>query len=193
MTRSARPPASRPVRFIDRLNEWLIALQAVAVIVGVIVALYQLHEISAQTRLQSQSLKITQATQSATLILTLRTAVDAEKYKKITAAIQGHDQKFKLLGAGFSGTDVERYIGNFEDIGLLIKESPLLGDMAYDHFGYDIEKAWCNQDVQKVVADSRKVDRSVIASSDPIYGQFETLARSYLDREKQTCADMDKQ
>jgi hypothetical protein len=193
MTRSTRPPAQHRVRFIERINEWLTALQAVAVVVGVVLALYQLHQITAQTELQSQSLKVTQATQSATLILTLRATVDADKYKRITAAIQGHDQKFKLLGAGFSSTDVESYIGNFEDIGLLIKESPLLSSMAYDHFGYDIEKAWCNQDVQKVVADSRKVDKSVIASADPIYGEFEGLARSYLSREKQACADMDKQ
>ena len=122
MTRSTRPSPSRSVRFIDRLNEWLTAVQAVAVIIGVGVALYQLHQITAQTELQSQSLKVAQATQSATLILTLRATVDTDKYKRITAAIQGHDQKFKLLGAGFSSTNVERYIGNFEDIGLLVKE-----------------------------------------------------------------------
>jgi len=84
-TRRARP---RRERLIDAVNRWLIAFQAVAVIVGVIAALYQLHQISAQTELQSQALKTTQATQSATLVLQLRNVLDAEKYKKITSAIQ---------------------------------------------------------------------------------------------------------
>jgi hypothetical protein len=184
------------MRFIERLNGWLTALQAVAVIVGVGVAVYQLNQISAQTELQAQALKTTQATQSATLILTLRSVIDADKYKKITGAIQEHDQKFKLLsrfGGAFRDTEIESYIGNFEDIGLLVKESPLLSDMAYDHFAYDIEKAWCNQDVQQVIADARKADRSATASADAIYGEFEKLARAYLAREKQTCNDLDKQ
>ena len=193
MAASTRRERPQPDRFIDRLNRWLIALQAVAVIVGVGVAVYQLIQISAQTQLQSQTLKTTQATQSAMLILQLRNVLDADKYKKITSAVQEHDQKYKLLGGGFRDTAVESYIGNFEDIGLLVKESPLLSDMAYDHFSYDIEKAWCNQDVQKVITDARKADKSVTASADAIYGEFERLARSYLDREKQTCADLDKQ
>jgi hypothetical protein len=189
-TRRERPQHDR---FIDRLNRWLIALQAIAVIVGVGVAVYQLIQISAQTQLQAQTLKTTQATQSATLILQLRNVLDADKYKKITSSIQEHDQKYKLLGGGFRDTEVESYIGNFEDIGLLVKESPLLSDMAYDHFSYDVEKAWCNQDVQKVIADARKADKSATASVDTIYGEFERLARAYLGREHQTCADLDKQ
>lgn len=78
-TRRARP---RRERLIDAVNRWLIAFQAVAVIVGVIVALYQLHQISAQTELQSQALKTTQATQSATLVLQLRNVLDIEKIQE---------------------------------------------------------------------------------------------------------------
>ncbi len=118
------------------------------------------------------------------------------EYKKITSAIQEHDQKYRLLasaGGAFRDREVEEYIGNFEDIGLLVKESPLLSDMAYNHFSYDIEKAWCNQDVQKVVNAARKVDKSITASTDAIYGEFEGLARSYLAKERQTCVDLDKQ
>jgi hypothetical protein len=189
-TRRRRPERQR---LIDRVNSWLLAFQAIAVIVGVIVALYQLRQISVQTELQSQALKTTQATQSATLILQLRQILDADKFKRITGAIQEHDQRYKLLGGAFRDTEVEAYIGNLEDIGLLIKESPLLSDMGYDHFSYDVEKAWCNQDVQKVVANARKTDRSVTASADAIYGEFERLAQSYLAREQQTCNDLDTQ
>jgi hypothetical protein len=190
-----KTPPARPQhqRLIDLVNSWLLAFQAIAVIVGVIVALYQLHQISAQTELQSQALKTTQAAQSATLILQLTQILDADKYKHLTSAIQEHDQKYKLLGSAFRDTEVEAYIANLEDIGLLVKESPLLSDMAYDHFSYDVEKAWCNQDVQKVITNARKADRSVTASADALYGEFERLARSYLAREQQTCNDLDKQ
>ena len=85
------------------------------------------------------------------------------------------------------------YIGNLEDIALPVKESPLLSDMAYDHFSYDVEKAWCNQDIQKVITDARRADKSAVASADAIYGEFERLARSYLAREQRTCNDLDKQ
>jgi hypothetical protein len=182
--------------FIDHLNKWLVAIQAVAVIVGVGVAIWQLNEISSQTQLQLQSLRTTQATQSATLILQLRNVLASTEYKKITSAIQEHDQKYRLLasaGGAFRDMEVEGYIGNLEDIGLLVKESPLLSDMAYNHFSYDIEKAWCNQDVQKVVSAARKADKSTTASTDAIYSEFERLARSYLATERQTCGDLDKQ
>jgi hypothetical protein len=124
--RKTRLATPRHERLIDRVNGWLAAFQAIAVVLGVIVALYQLHQISAQTELQSQSLKTTQAAQSAALVLQLKNLLEADKYKKITTAIQEHDQKHKLLGGAFRDTEVEDYIGNLEDIGLLVKESPLL-------------------------------------------------------------------
>jgi arabinogalactan endo-1,4-beta-galactosidase len=191
-----RRQQSRNSLILDQFNKGLVAVQAMAVIIGVGVAVWQLAEISSQTRLQSEALRTTQATQSATLILQLRNILDASEYKKITAAVQEHDQKYKLLGNSsgmFRDTEIEHYIGNFEDIGLLVKESPLLSDMAYDHFSYDIEKAWCNQDIQKVIGASRKADKSSTASADAIYGEFESLARHYLEKERQTCSDLDGQ
>jgi hypothetical protein len=53
--------------------------------------------------------------------------------------------------------------------------------MAYDHFSYDVEKAWCNQDIQKVITDARRADKSAAVSADAIYGAFERLARINLD------------
>jgi hypothetical protein len=65
--------------------------------------------------------------------------------------------------------------------------------MAYNEFSYDLEKAWCNADVQRVVADARKADKSVTRQTDAIYGEFEKLARGYLAREAETCEDLDSQ
>jgi hypothetical protein len=44
--------------------------------------------------------------------------------------------------------------------------------------------------VQRVVRDARKADKSITAASDPIYGNFERLAETYLARERQTCNDL---
>ncbi len=68
-----RRPTDASPTFIDRLNRWLIALQAIAVIGGVVIAV--------------KTLWTTQATQSATLILELRKTLASSDYKKITAAI----------------------------------------------------------------------------------------------------------
>jgi hypothetical protein len=44
--------------------------------------------------------------------------------------------------------------------------------MIYDHFSDDIETAWCNNDVQKLIQRDRKDDKSITA---------------------QTCKDLDSQ
>ena len=36
-------------------------------------------------------------------------------------------------------------------------------------------------------------DKSVTRQTDPIYGEFEKLSRSYLAREGETCQDLDNQ
>jgi hypothetical protein len=69
----------------------------------------------------------------------------------------------------------------------------IIGKMAYNEFSYDVEKAWCNADVQSVIADARKADKAITRQTDPIYGGFEKLARSYLAREGETCKDLDNQ
>jgi hypothetical protein len=60
-------------------------------------------------------------------------------------------------------------------------------------YSVHLEKAWCNADVQRVVQDARKADKSITATSDPIYGKFEKLAKSYLAKERQSCKDLDNQ
>jgi hypothetical protein len=81
----------------------------------------------------------------------------------------------------------------FEDIGYLIEGNLIISKMAYDDISYDVEKAWCNADVQRVLADARKADKSITRQTDPYYREFEQLARSYLTREDQSCKDLDNQ
>ena len=65
--------------------------------------------------------------------------------------------------------------------------------MAFDEFSYDVENTWCSTDVQRVITDARKTDKSITRKTDPFYGKLEKLARDYLSRESQTCKDLDNQ
>src|ERR1700730_3947745 len=115
---------------------------------------------------------------------------------KITDEIQDNNSTHALIkdqGGGFKDTDIEQYIGNFEDIEYLVQENVTDPEMAYNHFSYDVEKAWCDADLQRVVQNARKADKSITATSDPIYGKFETLAKNYLRRERQSCKDLENQ
>jgi hypothetical protein len=47
--------------------------------------------------------------------------------------------------------------------------------------------------VQRVIADARKADKAITRQIDPIYGEFEKLAQSYLTREGESCKDLDNQ
>jgi len=174
---------------LDLLNKLLGASASFALIVGVVVAIMGVF-------VATQTLRETQKAASATLVLKLRDTLDDDRYTKITEDIQDNGPAHALLkdrGGKFRDIDVEGYIGNFDDIGYLVQEHVVIEKMADDHFSYDVEKAWCNADVQRVVRDARKADRGITAASDPIYGNFERLAETYLARERQTCNDLANQ
>jgi hypothetical protein len=180
---------------IDAVNKWLTALQSFAIVAGVFVAGWQLSEISSQSKIQAQALQQAQQAASATLLLQLRDKLDGDRYTPITVAIQEHDHSYPLRrdggkGGKFRDLAIEQYISNFEDIGYLAQERLIIPEMAYNHFSYDLEKAWCSDDVQHIVQAARKADKSVTAASDPIYGRFENLAQAYLAREHQSCKDL---
>jgi hypothetical protein len=178
---------------IDAVNKWLMAIQSVAVtlgvaggIIGVVVA--------------TQTLKQSQQIASATLILQLRDRLENSRYLKLANELQEHDQNYPLLsradggrGGKFRDIEIEEYIGNFEDIGYLVRDDLIVSKMAYDHFSYDVEKAWCNADVQQIVREARKADKSITAMTDPMYGNFQKLAESYLSKERQSCKDLNNQ
>jgi hypothetical protein len=174
---------------IDVVNKWLSAGASVAVIVGVFAAIVGVI-------VATQTLKETQEAASATLVLQLHNTLYGDRYTNITDEIQNNGSAHTLMkdhGGKFDGLDIGQYTGNFEDIGYLVQENIIDAVMAYDHFSYDVEKAWCNTDVQRVIQDARKADKSITAAADPAGGQFEKLALSYLAKENQTCKDLDNQ
>jgi hypothetical protein len=178
---------------IEVVSKWLSAGASLTVIIGVCVAIGG-FAVALRTLTQSQQIA------SADLVLKLRATLDDAKFAKLVADIQNHDHAYPLLarseggkGGKFRDLHIEQYISVFEDIGYLLADNLIITEMAYDEFSYDFEKAWCNADVQRVVADARKADKSSTRQTDPIYGHFENLARSYFVREGETCKDFDNQ
>jgi hypothetical protein len=133
-------------------------------------------------------------TASAELILKIDAMLSEHRYDRISEDIQSHGSDYHLPKyKNRADADVEEYIGVFEDMGYFIKDTLISAKMAYDHFSYDIEKAWCNTVVQETIRKVRANDKSKTAQSDPMYGNFERLAKEYLDAEGQSCIDLDKQ
>ena len=131
-------------------------------------------------------------TASAEFVLKFDARLDEHRYDKITDDIQSHDRKYILPKyPDKTDADVEEYISIFDDIGYLVMENLLEANMAYNYFSYDIEKTWCNVSVKETIQQARTTDRSKTAHSDPLYGNFEKLAKEYLDNEGQTCEDLD--
>jgi hypothetical protein len=192
----------------------LSAVESIAVIGGIVFAVWQVLELSKQTAIQAQNLseifkqttiqgetlKQSQQIASADLVLKLRATLDDNKFAKLVADIQNHDQNYRLLsrrdggkGGKYRDLQIEQYISVFEDIAYLVEDNLIISKMAYNEFSYDVEKTWCNADVQRVVTDARKADKAVTPQTEPFYSAFEKLARSYLAREGETCKDLDNQ
>ena len=77
---------------IDTVNKWLTALQSIAVIAAAAVAVWQLSEISRQSKLQAQALQQAQQAASATLLLQLRDKLDGGRERRSPI--------FLVIGAG---------------------------------------------------------------------------------------------
>ena len=155
------------------LKSTLDNMQSVAIILGVCVALWQLQ-------IQNETLQATKEIESGKFMLELSKNMDADKYASLIDAIEGHDANFHILknqGGKFSDNDVEDYIGNFETIGYLETRKLIDLKMAYNEFSYDVEKAWCNQDVKNHIVEVRKQDSTFFAN-------FESLALAFLKEDK---------
>src|SRR5258708_15227902 len=84
---------------IESVNQWLTAVQSIAVIVGVILALVQLNQLVQQTKLQNDTLQHTQKQDSASLGLQFEDRLNTTRYDAISNAIQLHDQYYPLLAS----------------------------------------------------------------------------------------------
>ena len=173
------------------LKEWMDILQTISLILGIFFIGYQIKSQSESIKIQSKSLQDNQKVNSANFVLKISDELD-KKYSKIMSAIDDHESNYKLLHKRFSEKQLEDYISSFETLGNLVKEEVITKEMAYNELGYDLEKAWCNQDVRKYINDSRKDDNN-ISGPNAFFIGFEEMAKYSLSRDKKTCSDMDQE
>jgi hypothetical protein len=81
----------------------LSALESVAVIGGIVFAVWQVLEISKQTTIQAETLKQAQRIASADLVLKLRATLDDSKFANLVADIQNHDHSYPRLSRSDDG------------------------------------------------------------------------------------------
>jgi hypothetical protein len=122
---------------------------------------------------------------SAQYVLNLRNQLDSSKLTAIITAIENHPHTFSPLKAGFSTSQLENYMGQLETIGDLVRDDIIAPQMAYDEFSYDAEKAYCNVDVQKDIADARQNDATT--GTDMFYDGFESMTLRFLLKDKLMC------
>jgi hypothetical protein len=126
---------------LDLLSKLLGATASLAIIVGVVVAVWGVVVATETLKETEQAAKETQQAASATLMLKVRDTLADNRYGNITDEIQDNGSSHALMkdhGGKFRDIDVEEYIGNFEDLGYLVQENVLIPKMAYDHFSYDM-------------------------------------------------------
>ncbi|MGO9370695.1 MAG: hypothetical protein ACLQBD_01185 [Syntrophobacteraceae bacterium] len=167
-------------------------LQALSLIVGLLFIYCQVRNQSEALQLQNKILQDNQKINSATFVLKIDDILYDKRYEKIMSAIEDNRGDYKLLNGKFKERLLDEYISIFELLGNLVQDNVITNEMAYNDLGYSLEKAWCNHDVQKYIADARKADKN-ISGSNAFYIGFEKMAKYGLFRDGKTCSDMDEE
>ena len=129
---------------------------------------------------------------SAQFMLKMDETLDQPRFDKITDDIQSHNGNFHLPKyPNAADADLEQYISVFDQIGYFVMQNLIEQKMAYEDYSYDIEKAWCNVTIQETIQQEQTTDKSRNAESDPVYGDFEKLAKEYLKTDGLSCKDVD--
>lgn len=164
-------------------KECMDVLQVISIVLGIFFVGYQIMN-------QSATLLDTKKINSANFVLKINDEIHSNKYAKLKSAIDGNKSDSKILHNGFDDRLLDDYINNFETLGMLMQENIITGKMAYIELSYDIEKAWCNNDVKNLIGKLRKVDNNP-SGPNAFYSGFEQLATQCLSRDKITCPDLD--
>lgn len=145
----------------------------------------------AQLSIQNRKLDASNEIASADYVLRVSDELNNSEYTRIINDIENNPSNYHIL-MHFSSSDIENYIGNFETLGDLARDKLVNPSMAYDEFGYDLEKAWCNIDVQQVINEDRKVDE-ILSGPNAFYNGFELLAEYSLRHDNKDCSAMGRE
>ena len=128
-------------------------------------------------------------------IMRISKELDKPKFAGIVSAIDYHTCDYPIRTTEshkrFSNKLLREYLGSLDGACVLARDSTDNKVMAYEELGYEIEKAWCNKDLQKFIDDSRKADTQSPDARNS-YRAFEEFAKYCLAKDNKTCADMDK-
>jgi hypothetical protein len=164
-------------RGLVRSTKWLVyATMLLAIITALTVYFtYRTYELSNTANSIEYTLK-------------MQDELNSNQFKGIEDTINYGDQNTQLISTQpnkvlFTQSDIENYIDDLDTIGSLVKEDVIFQQTAYDAFSIQVEMAWCNKDVQGVIAKDRTNDKSASSLSDPIYSDFEYLAKIFLAKD----------
>jgi hypothetical protein len=183
------------------IMEWVKFIEAISLILGLGFGCYQMYDQSKNFKIQSEALHETRKINSATFVLKISDELSNSKYDNLRKAIDEHKRNYTILNR-FSKVLVNDYLGNFEAIGNLKIDKIINGDMAYSELGYQIEKTWCNQDVNKYIKNNvfikltRNLDQN--SSDSTVYNGFgnysglKNLTIYCLSKDNIQCSDLDE-
>lgn len=148
-----------------------------------------------QMRNQNSTMPPIEETAPANEIMRISKELDKPKFAGIVSAIDYHTCDFPVRTTEshkrFSNNLLSEYLGNLDSACVLARDNTDDKVMAYEELGYEVEKAWCNKDVQNFIYDSRKGDHQSANASNS-YRAFEEFAKYCLAKDNKSCADMDK-
>jgi len=164
-------------------------------LIRILVLMAGLYLSGCQMNNQHVTMPPSQDVGSTNEVLRISRELDKPKYAGIVSAIDYHAGDYPIRATEshkrFSDNLLKEYLGNLETVCVLVRDETVSPGRAYEELGFDIEKAWCNHDVQKFIDDSRKAADQFSDAIDS-YRAFEEFATYCLAKDNKTCADMDR-
>lgn len=167
-------------------------VSALAIVAAVVVVRGQLMSVNEQLQAETEQRRAAAVAASASFVLQLSERFSHGRLRGIKDSVEYHGSGFSLRRHGFQASDIEDYISQLEDIGVAVRYGIVGHRMAYEEFSYDVEKAYCNADVQAALAEGRSADRGGLAPN-AYYVNFTDLAKGFLTDDQKDCKDIDEE
>jgi len=142
-------------------------LTVIAMLIGGGFALYQFH--------------VSNQIESARLMIDFNNQLrnGEHSYSKLIAAI-GNNKPIIEPNGEYTEIDIDNYLVMWELLNNIYENRLITEDMLYDAFSYDIEKTYCNKEIQQYISRTRK-------EGEDLYMGFRDLANNILKADKTSC------
>lgn len=171
----------------------------VIIIIGVFFAGGSMLYAGNQTKIVGEQLAETRKVTSAEFTHELNVDLDNTQYDDLVTAIEGdnspHPGSYPILktsGGQFSKGYIDGYVSKLDDVSNLWQDGLIDEHTAYNEFAYNMEKTWCNADIQKYILSERKTDGNFVGDK-AYYSAFQNMAMRFLTLDNKQCSDLDKE